>query len=46
MVEGDELCPNDYSFTFSEIAYDMMKPAVKVVLNYECETDSDLVSNS
>ena len=45
-VEGDELCPNDYSFTFSEIAYDMMKPAVKVVLNYECETDSDLVSNS
>lgn len=45
-IEGDELCPNDYSFTFSEIAYDMLKPSVTVILNYNCETDNDLLSNS
>ena len=40
--EGDELCPNDYAFSFSEIAYDMLKPSVTLILNYDCETDNDL----
>ena len=44
--EGDELCPNDYAFSFSEIAYDMLKPSVTLILNYDCETDNDLLENS
>lgn len=44
--EGDELCPNDYVFSFSEIAYDMLKPSVTLILNYDCETDNDLLENS
>lgn len=45
-LEGDELCPNDYAFSFSEIAYDMLKPSVTMILNYDCETDNDLLENS
>ena len=45
-MEGDELCPNDYAFSFSEIAYDMLKPSVTMILNYDCETDNDLLENS
>ena len=45
-LEGDELCPNDYAFSFSEIAYDMLKPSVTIILNYDCETDNDLLENS
>lgn len=45
-LEGDELCPNDYAFSFSEIAYDMLKPSVTLILNYDCETDNDLLENS
>ena len=45
-MEGDELCPNDYAFSFSEIAYDMLKPSVTLILNYDCETDNDLLENS
>ena len=44
--EGDELCPNDYAFSFSKIAYDMLKPSVTMILNYDCETDNDLLENS
>ena len=44
--EGDELCPNDYAFSFSDIAYDMLKPSVTLILNYDCETDNDLLENS
>ena len=45
-LKGDELCPNDYAFSFSEIAYDMLKPSVTLILNYDCETDNDLLENS
>lgn len=36
--EGDELCPQDYSFQFSDISYDMLKPSHTQMFYYQCES--------
>ena len=35
--EGVELKPNDYNMSFSDIAYDMLKPSHYIMLYYQCE---------
>ena len=43
--EGMELKPNDYKFSFSEIAYDMLKPSHNIMLYYQCDVRNDINDN-
>jgi hypothetical protein len=38
----DNLCPEDYNFSFSEVANDMQKPSFTQILNYQCRTSNDI----
>ena len=38
----DNLCPDDYNFSFSEVAFDMFKPSHTQILNYQCRTANDI----
>lgn len=40
--DGDELCPQDYDFRFSDIANDMDKPAQYLMFYYDCYTINEL----
>lgn len=43
--KGDELCPLEYSFRFSDVAYDMEKPACTMVLYYDCITSNEIFND-
>lgn len=43
--EGMELKPNDYKFSFSEIAYDMLKPSHNIMFYYQCDVRNDTIEN-
>ena len=39
---GDELCPYQYGFRFSDIAFDMEKPAHAQMLYYDCIVQNEI----
>jgi hypothetical protein len=41
--EGWELKPEDYTFSFSDIAYEMQKPSHYVMFYYQCDVTNDLI---
>ena len=41
-TDDDNLCPDDYNFSFSEVAFDMFKPSHTQILNYQCRTANDI----
>ena len=43
--KGDDLCPLEYSFRFSDVAYDMEKPACTMVLYYDCITSNEIFND-
>lgn len=40
--EGDELAPTDYRFSFSDIGFDMGKPACRQMFYYDCVTPNEI----
>ena len=38
----DNLCPDEYSLQFSEVAFDMFKPSHTQILYYQCQTTNEL----
>jgi hypothetical protein len=40
--ENAELKPDEYTFSWSEVAFDPQKPSVTVILNYQCDTINEL----
>ena len=40
--EGDELAPTEYNFSFSDIAFDMGKPACRQMFYYDCVTPNEI----
>ena len=40
--KGDELCPYQYTFRFSDIAFDMEKPAHAQMLYYDCIVSNEI----
>ena len=38
----DNLCPEEYSLQFSEVAFDMLKPSHTQILYYQCQTTNEL----
>ena len=40
--EGDELAPTEYQFSFSDIAFDMGKPACRQMFYYDCTTPNEI----
>ena len=42
----DNLCPEDYNFSFSEVANDMQKPSFTQILNYQCRTSNDIFDDN
>ena len=42
----DNLCPEDYEFRFSEVAFDMFKPSHTQILYYQCQTTNELFLNN
>lgn len=40
--QGDELAPQDYSFRFSDIAFNVEKPSHTIVLYYDCVTQNEI----
>lgn len=43
--KGDELCPYEYSFRFSDIAFDMEKPAHTMMLYYDCIVRNEIFND-
>ncbi len=43
--ENAELKPDEYTFSWSEVAFDPQKPSVTVILNYQCDTINELYLN-
>ena len=43
--ENAELKPNEYQFSWGEVAFDTQKPSVTVILNYQCDTINELYLN-
>ena len=41
--EGWELKPEDYTFSFSDVAYEMQKPSHYVMFYYQCDVTNDLI---
>lgn len=41
--EGCELKPEDYTFSFSDVAYEMQKPSHYVMFYYQCDVTNDLI---
>lgn len=41
MPDGMELKPNDYQFSFSEIAHDILKPSHNIMFYYQCDVRND-----
>ena len=44
--EGDELAPTEYNFSFSDIAFDMGKPACRQMFYYDCLTPNEIYLNN
>lgn len=44
-TKDEKLCPIDYKISFSEIAYDMLKPSHTQILNYQCKTSNEILEN-
>ena len=40
--EGDELAPTEYNFSFSDIGFDMGKPACRQMFYYDCITPNEI----
>ena len=45
-TDDDNLCPDDYNFSFSEVAFDMFKPSHTQILNYQCRTSNDIFDDN
>lgn len=43
--EGDELCPYEYVFRFSDISFDMTKPAHSQMLYYDCIVANEIYND-
>ena len=41
-VEGDEIVPTEYQFSFSDIAFVMDKPACRQMFYYDCTTPNEI----
>lgn len=41
--DGWELKPEEYAFSFSDVAYDMQKPSHYIMFYYTCEVKNDLI---
>ena len=41
-VEGDEITPTEYQFSFSDIAFVMEKPACRQMFYYDCTTPNEI----
>ena len=39
----DYLCPDDYTVSFSEVAYDVMKGSHTQILYYQCDTPNEIL---
>jgi hypothetical protein len=40
--EGDDIAPTEYNFSFSDIAFDMSKPACRQMFYYDCVTPNEI----
>ena len=45
MQEYDELVPYEYSFSFSDIANDMNKPAFYTMFSYDCGCSNEIIND-
>lgn len=44
-TEDDKLCPEEYNFSFGEVAFDMLKPSHTQILTYQCKTYNEIMNN-
>lgn len=42
-TEDDNLCPEEYNFSFGEVAFDMLKPSHTQILTYQCKTYNEIL---
>lgn len=43
--DEEHLCPEEYNFQFSEVAFDMLKPSYTQILNYKCMTINEILDD-
>lgn len=43
-TDDDKLCPEEYNFSFGEVAFDMLKPSHTQILTYQCKTYNEILN--